>query len=641
MLKSFLSLTKYSEPDLLEELLKPIFNEKKIEKIYKSFKCNINWQDEDKESFLHLCSENGLTESMKWLINKGAKVNLEGAEGNTPLFYALETDNLAILTMLIDRGADINQLNDHKRSLLQESIITCNEKVVDFLIAKCDNIGNQDVYGNNLIFDAIANGSRDIIKRVANLDSININHRNKKGNTVLHKEAALNDKSLAIFLMEIGVNPAITDFSGKNFLYYALEKGIESLDVLEKALELGCDINCKSDSGKTLIHASVEYYIAAKGDKALKEAHFAMIKQLLEKNIAINATDNNGENVLFALTKAMEFELIEFFIEEDIFIDQKNIRDETVFGIAVTNGIEGINILMLYLNNNISTNIRNVDDKTPIEMLIDILLFEENRKPIDAELKALIKEDGEYLTIFKTIMRNAKINLQQIGSAGKPLFFEPVFYYNKNLLKLFKDFNVDMNTKDNDGNNIILALMERNEKKLMPRKTYLMTLQNVITLGADVNVQNSEGITPLLKAALGNCEYTFRMLLNSKADCYATDINGRTIAHNCVWDNKVKYFKHIAIHNREIMDIPDKYGVQPIHYAAFLGKRELVIAMLDEGVLVNNTNEKDPNILKNFKKYHENVLNLDEDVRSKIDKMNLKLLKEAMIKDFNIEVPEE
>lgn len=639
MFKNFLSLTDYNEEDLLEELIKPVFNEKKVEKIFSSFKCDINWRNKEKESFLHLCSKKGLTESMKWLLKKGAKVNLEGAEGNTALFYALETDSFAVLKMLIDSGAEINQLNDHKRSLLQEATITCNEKLIDFLFSTCTNVNNQDIYGNNLIFDAIANGSRDIIKKVADIESININHRNKKGNTVLHKDSVINDKGLAIFLMEIGVSPTVEDNEGKNFLFYAIKKGIENLSLIEKALELGCDINCKDHEGETLLHQSVKYYIE---DKALASSHLAMIQELLNQNITINAINDKGENVLFELTKAQEFELIEYLLDEGIFLDQKNERDETVFGIAVMNGIEGINLLMLYLNHNISTNIKNIEDKTPIEILIDVILFEESRKPIEAEIKALMREDGDYLTIFKTIMRNAKINLQQTASHGKPLFFEPIFYHNKHFFKIFKDFNVNLNAKDDEGNNIILALMERDQKKLIPsKKTYLLTLQNVINLGADINVRNIDGVTPLLKAALGDCEYTFRMLLSSKADCYATDINGRTIVHNCVWDNKVKYFKHIAAYNREILDIPDKYGVQPINYAAFMGKKELVIAMLDEGVLVNNTNEKDENILKNFKKYHENVLIMEEDVRSKIDKMNLKLLKEAMIKDFFIPFEEE
>ena len=42
-------------------------------------------------------------------------------------------------------------------------------------------------------------------------------------------------------------------------------------------------------------------------------------------------------------------------------------------------------------------------------------------------------------------------------------------------------------------------------------------------------------------------------------------------------------------------------GVRPINYAAFMGKKDLVIEMFDEG-LVNNHEKKDPKILQFLQK---------------------------------------
>ena len=52
-----------------------------------------------------------------------------------------------------------------------------------------NNIGNCDIHGNNLIFDAVANGNIEIITKVGSFKTkLNINQINEKGSTILHKE---------------------------------------------------------------------------------------------------------------------------------------------------------------------------------------------------------------------------------------------------------------------------------------------------------------------------------------------------------------------------------------------------------------------------------------------------------------------
>ena len=58
--------------------------------------------------------------------------------------------------------------------------------------------------------------------------------------------------------------------------------------------------------------------------------------------------------------------------------------------------------------------------------------------------------------------------------------------------------------------------------------------------------------------------------------------------------------------------------------------------MLDVGALINNPNKKDAKILQFFEKYHSNILSLDKNVEKEVDAVNLRLLKENMIKEFNI-----
>ena len=179
--------------------------------------------------------------------------------------------------------------------------------------------------------------------------------------------------------------------------------------------------------------------------------------------------------------------------------------------------------------------------------------------------------------------------------------------------------------------------MEENYKDLIPdKKLYLNTIKSLINSGVDINAKNKEGLTALHIAVGEKCEYTLRLLLEMRADCSATDNKGRTIMHTCIWKNTSKYFSLINQYNKEIINTPDSFGIRPINYAAFMGKKDLVIKMLDSGASINNPFKKDPKILQFLEKFHPNIINLTSNIESSVDKNNLNLLSSNMIKEFEI-----
>lgn len=644
MLKNLFSKTTYTKQDLLDELLYDEINKKKLDKIYNASDIDLNWLSEEGESFIHICIEEDCIDSVRWLIKNGADVNLEGTEKRSPLFYALKTNNINMLSSLIENGANVNAIDEHNRSLAQEAILLSNQKVIEFILKKSKNLDNCDVYGNNIIFDAIANGNKDLIKKIAQNQKVNINQINKEGNTILQKEDIANNKEMAKFLMELGVDPTIRDATGKNFLFYAVSKGIENIDIIEKAVILGCDLNSRSITGENLLHEAVKHYILTKNeeDKEKREEtrtnYKKMIEQLLLRDIDIDATNEKEENVLFELVREREYELIEFLLNEQIHINQKNIEGDTILSILIVKGAKDLDLIDLLLRYSLNPDIQNNIGESAIETIVNIILHIENRRKLRIKIKQEIDREGDYIFLLKTILRTSQVDLKQLNSKGEPLFFESILYFNNNLFNIFKDHNINLNMKDKNGNNILYALMEHNKNnKIRNKKKYLTLMQSLINIGVNVNTTNNEGLTLLHIAVTQECEYTFRVLLHAKANLLATDKKGRTIMHNCIWkESTEKYFKYIHNYTKELLDVPDMYGIQPVNYAAFMGKKELVIQMLDEGASLNNLHEKDEKMMLFFEKFHKNILQMDDNIYNEIDKKNLNLLKESMIKDFNI-----
>ena len=640
MFEKFLNKTKCTEEELVKELLNPAFNSNKVNKIINSITVDLNTLFFNDELVFHICCKKDLFQAVSWFLENDINIEIENDQKETAIFYAIHSKSTAILQILIENKININHLNIYNRTALQDAVISANSnRVVNYLLQVTTSISNCDIHGNNLIFDALANGSIEIIKKIAAIDKININQINEDGNTILHKESVLKNTKLSILLMELGANPTILDKYGKSFLFYSIAKGIDSLEIIEKAIKLNYNINIKNAQNKTLLMESISYFLnTSKEHEQLRISHLSMSKELMRLGVNVDSVDNKNENAFFLATRSEDRELINIFLENcNVNLDHKNINDETVLSILVLNGIRNNDLIKLFLEKGANPNIENKFGKTIIEILIDIILHTENRKELDFEYEIQLNKDAEYPTVLENILANSNIDINKFNSKGEPLFFESILHFNFKLFKLLRTKNINLNQKDKDENNIIFKLMEYNYKnQIKDKKLYLNTIKSLVNSGVDINAKNKEGLTVLHIAVGEKCEYTLRLLLEMRADCLATDNKGRTIMHNCVWKNTSKYFNLIHHFNKEIINIPDNFGIRPINYAAFMGKKDLVIKMLDAGALVNNSMKKDSRILQFLEKFHSNIINITQNIEKGVDKNNLKLLANNMINEFNI-----
>ena len=197
----------------------------------------------------------------------------------------------------------------------------------------------------------------------------------------------------------------------------------------------------------------------------------------------------------------------------------------------------------------------------------------------------------------------------------------------------------DINQTNKDNQNIIYTYMEENQsfKKDTQQKEYYNNLQTIIAMGANVNAKDSYGGITLHKAIL-NCEITtIKMLLHSGADINAIDNRGRNIVHNSIWKNNIKIFKMVYTYNKPLLNEPDKYGVLPLNYAAFLGYTELVLEIIEMKGHVNNPYNKKKYILNFLKQFHKNLKILEEKAITKSQKSRIAMLVGNMKKEFFIE----
>jgi ankyrin repeat protein len=114
------------------------------------------------------------------LVYYGADVNAKDEQGRTPLFLACGKNNLNIMKFLINRGADIN-VEIMGKTLLFWACAYGNFNIVKLLIARGVNIKDEEK--STLLHNACESGYSDIVTLLID-NGIDVNIKNDRGNTL-------------------------------------------------------------------------------------------------------------------------------------------------------------------------------------------------------------------------------------------------------------------------------------------------------------------------------------------------------------------------------------------------------------------------------------------------------------------------
>ena len=102
-------------------------------------------------------------EVVKYLISKGALVNVASCYGTTPLMAAAQLGNVKVLRYLVRSGADMNAVCIRGSTALHYAAHGGSREAVTFLIKKGISVHHQDHYGKCAIHTAALMGKREVV----------------------------------------------------------------------------------------------------------------------------------------------------------------------------------------------------------------------------------------------------------------------------------------------------------------------------------------------------------------------------------------------------------------------------------------------------------------------------------------------
>jgi len=173
---------------------------------------------------LHGAANSGSLERARDLLEKGADINAQNNNGNTPLHVAVwSSDPAMVVTRLIEKGADINAQDNNGLTPQYQAAMLRNLKMVMLLLEKGADKEAQNNDGNTPLHVATHSGNEAMATLLLH-NGADIEAQNNDGNTPLHVATHSGNETMATLLLQKGADIEAQDNKGYRPLHEAADR---------------------------------------------------------------------------------------------------------------------------------------------------------------------------------------------------------------------------------------------------------------------------------------------------------------------------------------------------------------------------------------------------------------------------------
>lgn len=295
---------------------------------------NINSCDKNQNTPLHFEAAWKNDFAVSYLLEKGAKVGLKNAFGETPLFSAVKSDSVSTMELLLDGGSDFKSkkggFDNQMNTLLHTATIWNAMRAAQKIISLGIDVNAPNGLGMTALCYACA---ADNIKMVRFLieNGADVNISDSDGLTLLMKAVRDGNKSLVSLLIESGADVSAQDSQKKTSYHYAAH--FSSPEIIELLLNGGANPLAKDDSGESPFSISL-----------LRDNMISL--SVLGKNTEI--ADDNGETPAhIAVRNKVNAAFLSLLVKNGFPIDKADSSEKTPLRIAVESGLRPLALFLL------------------------------------------------------------------------------------------------------------------------------------------------------------------------------------------------------------------------------------------------------------------------------------------------------
>jgi len=400
---------------------------------------------------LHAACRNNNVHSVLRILGQGADVNALNQRYHTPLQNAYHVKNIKIVNILLDYGANPNDI------FLRA--VACNDmKMVKLLLEYGADINTRNQNGTFALYIASINGNIKMMQFLLDAGA-NINKiKDSSGNTVLLTLSM--SRSLKIncieLLLKYGADPNVKNKEGLTPLCCACM--YRNIHVVHLLLTYGAQVNCIDGYSSSILHYSIQ------------KGNYQITEMLINCGADVNVQNKFGETSLLQAIKAGRIDLAKLLLDAGAnpripmtngklpihcAIMNHTLKCDTIhlllsYGSPINSKYKEQTPLHMIVSNIPSTSYRRtmIDESNIVKLLLEngadpnITTYPDNETALIA---AVMRPSYNIDTIKLLLQYGADINFR--GKNGYTAC-DYIHLINRNvpIIKLFIDYNVDISS---------------------------------------------------------------------------------------------------------------------------------------------------------------------------------------------------
>jgi ankyrin repeat protein len=435
------------------------------------------------------------------------------------------------------------------------------------------------------------------------IKSFNYNLRSASGAAPLHFAVQEGYTGYIRFLLTKSADPNITNAAGETPLHPAMRRG--EIPIIRLLIDNGAKVDVQDGRGNSPMHVTVPeaealtVLLAARANPNLRDENGntplqvfvslnrapLVIETLLKGGANVASQNNEGKTALYLAVEEKRLTLIPLLLryDADIFsvtstgmtpfgkaladnsqaltelITEKTVRSVDVEGntplLAAMKSNASIEVIRVILDNKAAVNAQNKDGETALHLAV---------RNNQADIGTLLLDNGA--DIF---LANAR--------SETPLFLS--FYVRAGSLRTAREIRMFMlnpavmTSRDSLGNTVLHHAALWKIDSMIPA---------IVERGANTEISNISGETPLFIAVKANTPSTVKTLLDAGASLTGRDALGNTALHTAVRSNAPEAMETL-LDARINIDAYNLYGQTPLHDAVRLGIYDAQVILVRRG----------------------------------------------------------